>query len=90
MILNFTKCLWKSETDTIEDEIGFRNIEVKGNKVFLNGKMIFLKGINIHEEQPYKGAKAFSREDALLLLNSAKELGAIWSAWLIIRTMSTW
>lgn len=69
------KVLVESETDTIEDEIGFRNIEVKGNKVFLNGKMIFLKGINIHEEQPYKGAKAFSREDALLLLNSAKELG---------------
>ena len=69
------KVLVESETDTIEDEIGFRNIEVKGNKVFLNGKIIFLKAVNIHEEQPYKGAKAFSREDALLLLNSAKELG---------------
>lgn len=69
------KVLVESETDTIEDEIGFRNIEVKGNKVFLNGKMIFLKGVNIHEENPYKGAKAFSSEDAVLLLNSAKELG---------------
>ncbi|AOM77333.1 glycoside hydrolase family 2 protein [Pedobacter steynii] len=69
------KVLVESETDTIEDEIGFRNIEVRGNKVFLNGKMIFLKGVNIHEENPYKGAKAFSSEDAVLLLNSAKELG---------------
>jgi beta-glucuronidase len=69
------KVIIESETDTIEDEIGFRNIEVKGNKVVLNGKEIFLKGINIHEENPYKGARAFSKEDAILLLSQAKALG---------------
>lgn len=65
----------ESEADTIEDKIGFRNIEVKGNKVILNGKQVFLKAVNIHEENPYKGARAFSEEDAVLLLSQAKELG---------------
>jgi beta-glucuronidase len=69
------KVIMETETDTVEDEIGFRNIEVKGNKVVLNGKEIFLKGINIHEENPFKGARAFSKEDAILLLNQAKQLG---------------
>jgi len=65
----------ESETDSINDEIGFRNVEVAGSRVLLNGKVVFLKGINIHEENPYKGARAFSKEDAILLLNQAKALG---------------
>jgi beta-glucuronidase len=69
------KVFIECETDTIEDEIGFRNIEVKGNAIYLNGKSIFLKGVNIHEENPVKAAKAYSEEDAALLLNWAKELG---------------
>lgn len=65
----------KSETDSVTDSIGFRSIEVLGNKVLLNGKPIFLKGVNIHEENPLKKARAYSMEDAKLLLNSAKDLG---------------
>jgi len=68
------KVIIQSETDTVVDEIGFRNIEVRGNKVFLNNKPVFLKGVNIHEENPLKAAKAYSEEDALLLLNWAKEM----------------
>ena len=64
-----------SETDTITDKIGFRNIEVRGTEIFLNGQKIFLKGVNIHEEAPLRGAKAFSEADALTLLTWAKELG---------------
>ncbi|MGY0036649.1 glycoside hydrolase family 2 TIM barrel-domain containing protein [Pedobacter sp. NJ-S-72] len=67
--------LIESETDTIVDEIGFRNIEVRKSNIFLNGKQIFLKGVNIHEENPFKGARAFSKEDAVLLLSHAKQLG---------------
>jgi beta-glucuronidase len=69
------KVIIESETDTVVDNIGFRNIEVKGNKVVLNGQQIFLKAINIHEENPYNGSRAYSRDDALVLLNAAKELG---------------
>ncbi|OQP60551.1 glycoside hydrolase family 2 [Niastella vici] len=69
------KVMIESETDTVEDNIGFRSIEVKGSKVVLNGKQLFLKAVNIHEENPFKGARASSAKDAVLLLNAAKELG---------------
>ncbi|WP_025865744.1 glycoside hydrolase family 2 protein [Prolixibacter bellariivorans] len=65
----------KSETDSVADEIGFRSIEVDGSKVLLNKKPIFLKAVNIHEENPYKAARAYSEVDAKILLNAAKELG---------------
>ncbi len=67
--------LIESETDSIDDKIGFRCIEVVGNKILLNKKPIFLKGVNIHEENPYLGRRAFSQEDAQFLLSAAKELG---------------
>nr|WP_294932265.1 glycoside hydrolase family 2 TIM barrel-domain containing protein [uncultured Flavobacterium sp.] len=69
------KVIIETETETIVDTIGFRCVEVQGSKVLLNKKEIFLKGVNIHEENPNKGTRAYSKEDALLLLNSAKELG---------------
>ncbi len=63
-------------TDTITDEIGFRTIETKGNEILLNGKPIFLHGICIHAEAPYRGGRAYSDKDAETLLGWAKELGA--------------
>jgi len=64
-----------SGDDTVEDRIGFRTIETEGDKILLNGQPVFLRGICIHEEAPIRGGRAFSKEDALLLLNWAKELG---------------
>lgn len=69
------KVIIKSETDSVSDDIGFRTIEVKDGRVLLNSKPIFLKAVNIHEENPYKAARANSIEDARVLLNAAKELG---------------
>jgi beta-glucuronidase len=69
------KVIIQSETDTVTDEIGFRNIEVSGTKILLNGKPVFLKGVNIHEESPYKAARSYSADDARVLLTWAKELG---------------
>jgi len=69
------KVIVESEDDVVADSIGFRSIEVKGNKVLLNGNPIFLKAVNIHEENPYKKARAYSTDDARILLNAAKELG---------------
>lgn len=69
------KVVIESETDAVEDSIGFRSIEVKGSEILLNKKPIFLKAVNIHEENPFKGNRAFSKEDAGILLNAAKELG---------------
>ncbi|MGZ5190523.1 MAG: glycoside hydrolase family 2 protein, partial [Flavisolibacter sp.] len=69
------KVIIESERDTVIDNIGFRSIEVKGSKIFLNGKNIFIKGVNIHEERPMQSARAFSKEDARTLLTWAKETG---------------
>jgi len=65
----------KSDTDSVSEHIGFRNIQVKDGKILLNNKPVFLKAVNIHEENPYKAARANSKQDALLLLKAAKELG---------------
>lgn len=62
-------------SDTITEQIGFRSIEVSGAKILLNGKPIFLRGVNIHEENPIRLAKAYSESDAITLLTWAKELG---------------
>ena len=61
--------------DFVADEIGFRNIEVRGTQVLLNGEPIFLKAISIHEEIPMRKGRACTEEDANLLLNEAQALG---------------
>ena len=58
----------------VTDKIGFRTIETRGIDILLNGKSIFLRGICIHEENALRGGRAYSAQDAQMLLNSAKEL----------------
>ncbi|MDP4239125.1 MAG: glycoside hydrolase family 2 TIM barrel-domain containing protein [Bacteroidota bacterium] len=58
----------------VTDNIGFRTIETRGNDILLNGQPIFLRGICIHEENALRGGRAYSAQDAQMLLNSAKEL----------------
>jgi beta-glucuronidase len=65
----------EAEHDRLQDQIGFRSIETRGTDILLNGKPIFLRGVCIHEEAPFRGGRAYSREDALTLLGWAKELG---------------
>lgn len=64
-----------SGADSLKDRIGFRTIATNGPRILLNGESVFLRGISIHEENPIRGGRAYSREDALLLLGWAKELG---------------
>src|SRR6266496_3050061 len=66
----------EAETDRVQDQIGFRSIESRGTEILLNGRPIFLRGVCIHEEAPFRGGRADSREDAITLLGWAKELGA--------------
>ncbi|HTS10976.1 MAG TPA: glycoside hydrolase family 2 TIM barrel-domain containing protein [Candidatus Limnocylindrales bacterium] len=63
------------EGDRVEEEIGFRTIETRGHQILLNGKPIFLRGVAMHEEAPFRGGRAFSVEDERTLLGWAKELG---------------
>jgi beta-glucuronidase len=65
----------ETETDHVTDRLGFRSIEVRGTEIVLNGRPIFLRGVCIHEEAPFRGGRAFSRDDAQTLLGWAKELG---------------
>ncbi len=62
-------------SDTVRDEIGFRTIEVKGAQILLNGKPVFLKGINFHEEIPQREGRAFSDADANMIISEVKALG---------------
>lgn len=61
--------------DTIEDKIGFRTLATRGSDILLNGEKIFLKGISIHEEAPFKTGRVTSAEECRILLEWARELG---------------
>jgi beta-glucuronidase len=62
-------------SDSIEDEIGFRTIEVRGKDILLNGNPVFLRGVSIHEEAPFRSGRAYNDDDAKALLGWVKELG---------------
>lgn len=64
-----------TSTDKLTDYIGFRTITTEGSKILLNGQQVFLKGISIHEEAPYKTGRVTSKEECKILLQWAKELG---------------
>jgi len=61
--------------DRVAEKIGFRTIAARGSDLLLNGRPVFLRGISLHEENPLRGARATSEDDARLLLGWAKELG---------------
>jgi beta-glucuronidase len=65
----------RAGNDSIEDLIGFRTVETRGTEILLNGKPIFLRGVSIHAEAPYRTGRAYSDKDAETLLTWAKELG---------------
>ncbi len=41
--------------DIINQKIGFRNIEIKNGHLLVNGKYVYIKGVNRHEHDPYTG-----------------------------------
>jgi beta-galactosidase len=58
-----------SGSEIIERKIGFRELEVAGNQLFLNGTAIKLHGVNRHEVHPVRGRSLnmeLWRKDALL------------------------
>ena len=63
-----------TEADTLRDQVGFRTITTEGTDILLNGKKLFLRGISLHEEVPQRQGRAWSREDARMLLGWAQEL----------------
>lgn len=65
----------RAGSDSIDELMGFRTVETKGTEILLNGKPVFLKGVSIHAEAPYRTGRAYSDKDAETLLGWAKELG---------------
>ena len=65
----------EGKQDSLTDEVGFRTIETRGTQILLNGQPVFLRGISIHAEAPYRTGRAYSEKDVDTLLGWAKELG---------------
>ena len=63
-----------SEAETIIDKIGFRSIQTKGQKIYLNNSEIQFKGIAMHSEPIGIPGPAFSKEHFQKLLLTAKDL----------------
>jgi beta-glucuronidase len=61
--------------DHLEDEMGFRTIEVRGTQILLNGAPIFLRGVSVHAEAPYRTGRAGNDEDMKTLLGWVQEMG---------------
>ncbi len=62
--------------DEISELTGFRTVEARGTEILLNGKPIFLRGICIHAEAPYRTGRAYTDKDAETLLGWAREMGS--------------
>ena len=64
------------QMDKITDEIGFRDIRVDGTRILLNGKAVFLNGINVHAEAPLRGGRANNDQDVATIFSYLKDLHA--------------
>lgn len=62
------------EADRVSDRIGFRSVAVAGERILLNGREIFLRGICVHEDDIATG-KASSDHDIRRRFADAKALG---------------
>ena len=62
------------QQDRLTDDIGFRDIRVDGTRILLNGKAVFLKGVNVHAEAPLRGGRVDNDQDVATLFTYLKEL----------------
>jgi len=69
------RVLLSAGEDKLADDVGFRTVETDGQNILLNGKPIFLRGISIHAEAPFRGGRANNDKDVETLLGWARELG---------------
>lgn len=62
--------------DRLTDDIGFRDIQVQGTQILLNGKPIFLYGVNVHAEAPIRKGSVNSDQDVANIFNFLADLHA--------------
>jgi len=66
---------WSCGDDVIEDLVGFRTVETRGNRLLVNGRETYLRGISLHAEALGGGRRAHGPDDAASLIDLAEELG---------------
>lgn len=64
------------QQDRITDEIGFRDIRVDGTHILLNGKAVFLNGVNVHAEAPLVGGRVDNDQEVGTLFSYLQDLHA--------------
>ena len=64
----------QSGNDEVTDKIGFRIIETKGKDILLNGKPVFLRGVCMHDEDPFIPGRPRNTAECAMMLHWAKEL----------------
>jgi beta-glucuronidase len=62
--------------NSMREQVAFRHVEAVGNRIHLNGDPVFLRGICIHEEAPFRAGRFNSPAEAHTLLSWAKEMNA--------------
>jgi beta-galactosidase len=60
------------ETEAMSSKLGFRKIEIKNKRVYINGQPVFFKGVNRHDTHPKLGKTipAVSMEQDILLMKT--------------------
>jgi beta-glucuronidase len=64
------------QQDKLIDDIGFRDIRVEGTRILLNGKAVFMKGVNVHAEAPIRGGRVDNDQDVATLFSYLKDIHA--------------
>lgn len=59
--------------EVVTQRIGFRSIEISNNNFLVNGKRVFIKGVNRHEHNPTQG-HTLTHEDMLKDMEMMKKL----------------
>ena len=65
-----------SGQDRLTDDIGFRDIRVDGTRILLNGTPVFLQGVNVHAEAPYRTGRVCTDQDVQNIFGFLKDMNA--------------
>jgi beta-glucuronidase len=65
-----------SSGKSMNEQIAFRHVKAVGNRIHVNGKPVFLRGVCMHEEAPFRAGRFNSTAEAHTLLSWAKDMNA--------------
>ena len=79
--IQLTDTSYSSNNEFINKKIGFRNVQIQKNQLLVNGKAIYIRGVDRHETDPITG-HVVSRESMLkdILLMKQHNINAVRSS----------